>query len=192
MFVIHKRLILINLINSLVEGASDAIFVAEVATGLIVYVNPAACRLFECDQDYLIGKHQSQLHPVEELEEVLQKFVIFTTSDTYKETTAHIITRSGKKKLVLITGANMFELDKKMFASAYFKDISYVEKLREIAFDESHKVRRPLANILGLSKMLAEEDVLPEDERKQFLKELYSEAQVLDNEVRSISTKAQG
>ena len=182
---------MLNFLYSLVEGASDAIFVAEVATGMIAYVNSAACKLFECERDYLIGIHQSQLHPADELEDIRRKFMEFTTSDNYKETTAHIITKTGNKKFVLITGANLFDLDGKKYASAYFKDISYVEKLHQIAFDQSHLVRRPLANILGISKMLAEVDSLSEGERKQFLSELYSEAQLLDNEVRSISTKAQ-
>ncbi len=181
---------MLNFLNSLIEGASDAIFVADIVTGSIVYVNPAACKLFDCEAADLIGKHQSQLHPPEELEDITQKFREFTTSDTYKETTAHILTKSGTKKLVLITAANMFEMDGKMYASAYFKDISHVEQLKKIAHDQSHLVRRPLANILGISKILTESGIASEDEKKELLTDLYFEAQQLDSVVKTVILNA--
>ena len=177
-------------LNSLIEGASDAIFVADIASGLIVYANRAAGKLFDCEASDLIGKHQSQLHPPEEFEEITQKFRDFTTSDEYKETTAHILTNSGTKKLVLITAANMFEMDNKMYASAYFKDISHVEQLQKIAYDQSHLVRRPLANILGIAKILTDAPIASEEEKKELLTDLYFEALQLDNVVKAVILKA--
>lgn len=61
--------------------------------------------------------------------------------------------------------------------------------LQEIAYDQSHLVRRPLANILGLSKLLAE-TTPPEKELRELLPALYLEAQDLDNVVKSVTTKA--
>ena len=180
---------MVNFLNSLIEGASDAIFVADVETGNIIFANPAAGKMFECSAEELIGKHQSELHPKEEMAEIIQKFRKFTTSDDYKETTAHILTQTGKRKLVLITGANLFELDNKKFASAFFKDISYVETLQEIAFQQSHLVRRPLANILGISKMLGDHTVETEDEKKELLEQLYVAAQQLDDVIKSVTSK---
>ena len=185
-----KLWILLNFLNSLIEGASDTIFVADIVTGSIVYANKAACVLFECELSYLIGKHQSQLHPPEDLEDIARKFREFTTSDRYKETTAHILTKNGSKKLVLITSANMFEMDGKMYASAYFKDISHVEQLKKIAHDQSHLVRRPLANILGISKILTETGIASEEEKKELVTDLYFEAQQLDSVVKTVILNA--
>jgi PAS domain S-box-containing protein len=66
-----------------------------------------------------------------------------------------------------------------------------VTRLQEIAFDQSHLVRRPLANILGLSKLLAETNIVSEDETKDFLSQLHSEAQQLDNIIKLVNEKTQ-
>lgn len=66
-----------------------------------------------------------------------------------------------------------------------------VTRLQEIAFDQSHLVRRPLANILGLSKILAETNIVSEDETKDFLSQLHSEARQLDNIIRLVNEKTQ-
>lgn len=70
----------------MIHGASDAVFVAEIETGKIVFVNDAACRLMEAAREELLGVHQTELHPKEDLEEVAQKFKMFISSDGYKET----------------------------------------------------------------------------------------------------------
>ncbi len=49
--------------RALFESSPDAIFVADPETGLVVDVNPAACRLVERTRDEIIGLHQSELHP---------------------------------------------------------------------------------------------------------------------------------
>ncbi len=180
---------MINYLNSLVEGASDAIFVAEIETGFITFANAAAGKLFNCLPGDLIGMHQSQLHPIEELDEIVQKFRDFSTSDGYKETTAHILTKTGERKLVLITGSNRFQIDGKKYVSAYFKDISHVETLQQIAYDQSHLVRRPLANILGISKLLKDDAISNEQERKYLIDELYNEATKLDDVVKHVTSK---
>jgi len=45
------------------EKAADAIFIADIETGVIVDVNEAATRLINKSYEQLIGIHQSQLHP---------------------------------------------------------------------------------------------------------------------------------
>lgn len=179
-----------DFVNGLIFGASDAIFVADVASGQIVYANPASGKLFECNYTNLIGKNFTDLHPKEELEEIQQKFANFTSNNNYKETTAHILTLTGKKKLVLITSSHSFMHDSKRYVTAYFKDISYVERLKEISFEQSHLVRRPLANILGISKMLMDEQEESKEERLELISLLYTEANNLDDVVRSVNSKS--
>lgn len=173
---------------SLINASTDAILVAEAATGNIVFANSAANKLFECDLEYLVGKHQTQLHPAEELEFISAKFAEFISSDGYKETRAHIVTQKGKVKSVLITSANLFEANEKKYAAAYFKDISYLDHLNEIAYIQSHVVRRPLANILGASEMLQQDAISPED-KELLLSALQKEAKELDHVIRAINSK---
>jgi PAS domain S-box-containing protein len=47
----------VGLLQSLIHGASDALFIAEVDTGVIVFVNDAACRMMEATREELIGLH---------------------------------------------------------------------------------------------------------------------------------------
>lgn len=51
--------------RNLFENASDAIFIAEEESGVIIDVNHAAEKLMLMDRDELIGIHQSKLHPSE-------------------------------------------------------------------------------------------------------------------------------
>ena len=54
--------------RKLMEAANDAIFVAEIGTGIIVDANPKAEELLGLPLEKIIGLNQSQLHPPEEVE----------------------------------------------------------------------------------------------------------------------------
>jgi PAS domain S-box-containing protein len=56
------------------EGARDAIFIADVATGVILDANVTAARLVNRPLASLVGLHQSQLHPPEQAERYRQQF----------------------------------------------------------------------------------------------------------------------
>jgi hypothetical protein len=96
------------------------------------------------------------LHPAEDLEEIGEKFRAFVSSDDYKETEARIVTKAGVFKTVLITSAERYQEDGKLFAAAFFKDISTAKKLTEVTVLQSHMVRKHLANILGITNILTD------------------------------------
>jgi PAS domain S-box-containing protein len=48
------------------EEFPEAIFVAEIDTGIIIYANKSAEKLLGLPKEKLIGIHQSQLHPSED------------------------------------------------------------------------------------------------------------------------------
>ncbi|KQS26566.1 hypothetical protein ASG33_18455 [Dyadobacter sp. Leaf189] len=62
------------------------------------------------------------------------------------------------------------------------------EKLREIAFMQSHVVRAPLARIMGIASMLQNWETFA-DEREKLLEFLQIAANELDNVVKDISDK---
>jgi len=45
--------------------AADAIFIADVESGIIIHANQNASKLLKCPLERIIGKHQSELHPPE-------------------------------------------------------------------------------------------------------------------------------
>ena len=63
-------------------------------------------------------------------------------------------------------------------------------RLDQIAHDQSHMVRRPLANILGLAQLLSETTIESEAERKELIGHLYTVAQELDEVLTSVVSKA--
>jgi len=61
------------------------------------------------------------------------------------------------------------------------------EKLKEIAWMQSHVVRAPLSRIMGLvDLLLADIDTIDENERKEFLKHILHSANELDEVIRNI------
>ena len=58
------------------EKAADAIFIAEIESGIIVDANEAACRLTQRNLNELVGIHQTELHPPVKLN---------YTKDTFKK-----------------------------------------------------------------------------------------------------------
>ncbi len=175
-----------GLLNSLIHGASDALFIAEVDTGVIVFVNDAACRMMESTRDELIGLHQTQLHPAEDLEEIGKKFRSFVSSDEYKETEARILTKAGVVKTVLITSAERYEEDGKLFAAAFFKDISTSKKLNEVTVLQSHMVRKHLANILGITNILNDPSSSTLVDKDELILTLGQSATEMDEALRNV------
>lgn len=73
----------------------------------------------------------------------------------------------------------------------FFQQISKRDlALKEIVWLQSHKVRAPLANILGLTNILKTDDDFSEASRREFLTALELSANQLDMVIKEIVTKA--
>ena len=177
-----------QMFNSLTVGCSDAVFIVEVSTGLIFFANQAACKLIGYEEIELVGMHQTQLHPPEDLEYVSIKFKEFTNSDKYKETFVNVLHKSGNIIPVKITSANLFNYEGRTFIAGFFKDMTPQKNLREIAFHQAHIVRAPLANIMGIIDHIENKNI-PAKDMDFFLKTIMSEAHKLDNSLRDVVNK---
>lgn len=177
-----------QMFNSLTVGCSDAVFIVDVSTGLIFFANQAACKLIGYEEIELVGMHQTQLHPPEDLEYVSIKFKEFTNSDKYKETFVNVLHKSGKIIPVKITSANLFNYEGRTFIAGFFKDMTPQKNLREIAFHQAHIVRAPLANIMGIIDHIENKNI-PAKDMDFFLKTIMSEAHKLDNSLRDVVNK---
>ena len=60
--------------RTLFDNANDAIFIADAKTGVILDVNKEAERLTGRSRRKIIGMHQSQLHPADQVEQYKEKF----------------------------------------------------------------------------------------------------------------------
>jgi PAS domain-containing protein len=64
------------------------------------------------------------------------------------------------------------------------------QKLRDIAWAQSHLVRGPLSSILGITKIITD-DIASDDEKLQLIQHLYESAQELDQVIRDIVTNTE-
>lgn len=68
--------------KTLFDKAADAIFIADMESGLIINANDAASKLMQLPKEKLIGIHQSKLHPVnlsENVKDIFKRHIEETT-----------------------------------------------------------------------------------------------------------------
>ncbi len=182
---------MIDILKIIVKASNDAVFVADVRTGVITFVNDAALRLMGYTLEEMIGLHQTKLHPEDELAFIAAKFEEFTNSNDFHQTNAHILSKSGEKIPVLITSADLFENEGRTYAAAYFKDMRPYKRLEEIAFLQSHIVRAPVATALGLLNILEDDRNKDEDLKNEVIKYLKTVLLDLDNVIRNVVKKTE-
>lgn len=79
--------------RELFENSPDAIFVEDL-DGVVLDVNPAACRLHRASREWLIGRSVSELVPPEDRERVLEDFAELTAGQT-DPLESYSLTRDG-------------------------------------------------------------------------------------------------
>lgn len=182
--------IVMDLVSILVKGSSDAVFIANIKTGNIAYANEAGCRLLGHPLEKIMTMHQTELHPPEELEFVHEAF-----QRSLKEKKADVRTNvlhcNGSRIPVRITAADIYESEGDAFIVGYFKDMTPVKQLEEIAFTQSHIVRAPLANALGFIELMEIERV-DADTKKMALKNIKESLLDLDRIIRKVVAQTAG
>lgn len=124
---------------ALFNGASDAIFIADIESGELVDMNHCALTLIGFEKEELIGHHFSIIHPVEELENVQQIFKrMAAVENADKSEESYVLHKNGKHIPVLISAGNVFEVDNKTYSAAYFTDLSSKKEL-ELNLEKSHE-----------------------------------------------------
>ncbi|AIZ41351.1 response regulator [Cellulophaga baltica] len=100
------------------------------------------------------------------------------------EITSNLVSRVGKTVRIILAND---VTDRVQYIKAI---IDQNEKLKEIAWVQSHVVRAPLARLMGLVKILDGGNDVPEKDKNFIYKELLNSADELDDIIRDISDKA--
>lgn len=91
--------------RALFEGANAAIFIADAESGVIVDANGDAELLMGRSRNELVGMHQSDLHPPDELEIYLEMFRQHVQADRVTSVAAKVIRSDGVRVPVAIYGS---------------------------------------------------------------------------------------
>jgi PAS domain S-box-containing protein len=105
------------------EAVGDAIFVADIETGLIVDCNLEATKLVHRDRTDIIGKHQNSLHPQEESKGDFSRTFQEHTHGNAEFIETKVITSNEELRDVAIK-AGVFELNGKKMMVGIFRDVT--------------------------------------------------------------------
>jgi PAS domain S-box-containing protein len=122
------------------DEATDAMFLADAKTGIILDCNIAATALVERERAEIIGMHQKFLHPHEdrkqEITAAFRKHVIGEPAEIIEE---KVITKSGRLKDVAIKATRIILQDKEIL-QGIFRDITEQKRMEE-------KLRQSVADL---------------------------------------------
>ena len=111
-----------NRCHALFDNANDAIFIADVNTGIILDANKEAERLLGRSRRNIIGVHQSLLHPADKVQYYKNKFNAHVQSERVSDFEAEIVKADGRTVPVCISAA-VTELQGKKVIQGIFRDI---------------------------------------------------------------------
>jgi PAS domain S-box-containing protein len=118
--------------RKLFEEATDAIFIADAETGLLVDCNNAATELVGREKSEIIGMHQRSLHPGEKPQGEFSETFEYHRTGKAIVFEDQIITKNGAIRDVAIKG-NLFEVNGKKMLRGLFRDITESKKASEKA-----------------------------------------------------------
>ncbi len=114
----------------LFENAGDAIFIADVETGVLLDANKEAERLVGRSRKEIIGTHQPQLHPADKVEFHQEGFRKHVESGQKADYEGHVVRKDGTTVPVYIS-ATVMELGGKKIIQGIFRDITERKKAEE-------------------------------------------------------------
>jgi PAS domain S-box-containing protein len=131
------------------EEAIDAIFLADLGTGIIVDCNIAASKLVEREKSEIIGKHQNFLHPAGDIKDGFSKtFKSHMTGESSELIEDRVITKSGQIKDVAIR-ASKITIEGKQVMQGMFRDTTD----RKRAEEALRTSEAQLSNALKVARM---------------------------------------
>jgi len=119
--------------RTIFESAAEAIFIAEIETGIIVDANHAASELINMPLNEIIGMHQSKLHPTDSID-TFRMHLLSNGSSKYLEAIENSIIRTDGVEIPVEIVASKVDLGGKACLLGIFRDIrerKIAELLRE-------------------------------------------------------------
>ncbi len=123
--------------KNLFESSPEAIFIADIETGLIFDTNPAALKLLKKQKNEIVGVHQKFIHPPRIRKNIKKTFIEHTEEvKKYGKGRMHesFVYTSDKKEIPVEINVQRINLKGKDYIQGVFRDISERKKA-----EKSHK-----------------------------------------------------
>ena len=172
-----------------VNNAQAIILLNEVSSN-IKYAAHRAEQISKLDANQLNAIHANQSSFLQKMERI----VLLLEKDSKDKLNfiilMEIILAMGSILVILCEVLYIFRPIEKRFIKHINELETANKKFKEIAWEQSHKVRRPLSNILGLSEQLSRaHNSLNKKDEDFYIASINSEAKHLDDVLRSIVEK---
>jgi len=141
--------------HRLIETANDAIFIVDVETGIILYVNKRAEEMMGMSAEEIVGMHRRQLYPEDEAKNYEKIFSDRIRRGEMVSEEIFVCRKDGHRVPVEIS-ATVIEWDGKKVIQGIFRDIAERVKSKEIL--QEHKESLEQKNI-ALSEVLGQIEV---------------------------------
>ena len=127
------------------ENAADAIFVADLESGIIVDANLTASQLMQMPVEKIIGMHQSQLHPQQNEEfskQAFQKQQIDSVISGSTVLMENLVVRANGSLVPVEILASLINMKGKQFLMGTFRNISERKFLEKARFESEKRYRK--------------------------------------------------
>ena len=175
-----------QLYNDLFELSPQPIFVIDAKTHLILDVNQACEKLYEFKKEELLNEPIKIIFKDEE--SIFDNHETIITQTHRKKNKEKIITEVKYNKIIHNNKEAIIIVSNDITKSIeHLKEIeNQNEKLKDIAWIQSHIVRAPLTNIIGLLKIINETNAVTD---KELLNYLNQSVEDLENSINEIVDK---
>ncbi len=137
--------------RKLIESTNDAIFIADVETGIILYVNKRAEELMDIPAKEIVGMYQEQLYPKGEAENYKKIFSGHIRRGEIVSEEIFVCRKDGHRIPVEIS-ATVIEWNGKKVIQGIFRDIAERVKSKEILQEQKESLEQKniaLSEVLG-------------------------------------------
>lgn len=171
----------------------------------IQYVNDEFEKVFGYTESEVLGKSVDFLLPerLREKHTISQKEYLKKGGKLQRKMGAFLPAITKNQQEILINATlNTFSVEGKKFAIAILQDVTEFKKqqdkileqnivLQEIVWQQSHEIRRPLANILGLCNLLQNYKDETEENKEKYVEYILQAAKELDEVIYKIVRRAE-
>lgn len=172
-----------QLYNDLFELSPQPIFVIDAETHRILDVNQACEKLYEFKKEELLNEPIKIIFKDEE--SIFDNHETIITQTHRKKNKEKIITEVKYNKIIHNNKEAIIIVSNDITKSIeHLKEIeNQNEKLKDIAWIQSHIVRAPLTNIIGLLKIINETNAVTDEELLSYLNQSVEELENSINEI---------